>query len=98
MPAANLSKKQIFLSRPDNQTTLDIAENLSNYRNAKHMDIRYHTVRNYIQQGKIDVHYILTERQTADILTKSIGSINNQKSVELLGLQNSYDEDKMFED
>ena len=39
----------------DSQTALDIAENPSNYRNAKHIDIRYHTVRNYIQQDKIDV-------------------------------------------
>jgi hypothetical protein len=55
----------------DSQTALDIAENPSNYRNAKHIDIRYQAIRNYIQQGKIDVDYIPTERQTADILTKS---------------------------
>ena len=82
----------------DSQTALDIAENPSNYRNAKHIDIRYHAVRNYIQQGKIDVDYILTERQSADILTKSLRPINHQKCVELLGLRNSYDEDNMLED
>jgi hypothetical protein len=28
----------------DSQTALDVAENPSNYRNAKHIDIRYHAV------------------------------------------------------
>ncbi|HMD14077.1 MAG TPA: Ty1/Copia family ribonuclease HI [Bacteroidota bacterium] len=83
----------------DCQTAFDIAENPSNFRNAKYIDIRYHAVRNYIQQDKIDVdYYIPTERQTADILTKSLGPINHQKCVELLGLRNSYDKDKMVED
>jgi hypothetical protein len=75
----------------DNQSALEIAENPANYRKAKHIDIRYHAIRHYLRNGKIDVDYIPSEAQAADIFTKALGPLQHQRCVELLGLRNTYD-------
>jgi hypothetical protein len=75
----------------DNQSALEIAENPANYRKAKHIDIRYHAIRHHLRNGKIDVDYIPSQAQAADIFTKALGPLQHQRCVELLGLRNTYD-------
>jgi hypothetical protein len=61
----------------DSQTALDISENSANYRQAKHIDIRYHAVRHYIHDGKIEIDYIPSNYQPADIFTKALGHVKH---------------------
>ena len=75
----------------DNQSALDISENPTNYRKAKHIDIKYHAIRHYIRTGKIEVDYIPSEAQAADIFTKPLPPLKHQRCIELLGLKNLYD-------
>ena len=49
---------------------------------SKHIDIRYHYIRDCVEEGKIEVNYICTDDQLADILTKSLG---RQKFTEMRG-------------
>jgi Reverse transcriptase (RNA-dependent DNA polymerase) len=72
----------------DNQSALEITENPKNYRKAKHIDIRYHAVRHYILEGKVEVDYIPTDNQPADILTKPLGPTKHQRCLELLNMTN----------
>ena len=37
----------------------------------KHIDIRYHFIRQHVQDGTIQLEYIPTDQMLADILTKS---------------------------
>ena len=102
-----LARKQLFqelgmpsASRPitiliDNQTALDISDNSAKYRQAKHIDIRYHAVRHYVQDGKIEVDYIPSNYQPADILTKALGPSKHRRFCRMIGLRNSYE---AFED
>ena len=39
----------------------------------KHIEIRYHFIRDYVQRGAVELQYISTDEQVADILTKSLG-------------------------
>ena len=39
---------------------------------SKHIEIRYHFVRDYVQRGVVLLRYISTDEQVADILTKSL--------------------------
>jgi len=102
-----LARKQLFqelgmpsASRPitiltDSQTALDISDNPAKYRQAKHIDIRYHAVRHYVQDGKIAVDYIPSNYQPADILTKALGPSKHHRFCRMIGLRNSYE---AFED
>ncbi|TMC17118.1 MAG: hypothetical protein E6J34_19075 [Chloroflexi bacterium] len=75
----------------DSQSALDISENPAKYRQAKHIDIRYHAIRHYIHDGKIEVDYIPSESQPADLFTKALGPTKHQQFCHTIGLRNSYE-------
>ena len=75
----------------DNQSALEIVENPSNYRKAKHIDIRYHAIRHYLRNDLITVDYVPSNAQAADIFTKALGPLKHHECVKLLGLRNSYE-------
>lgn len=56
----------------DNQGALKIVQNPTNHQRTKHIDVRYHYIREMQQNGIIDVQYLATEKQLADILTKPL--------------------------
>lgn len=59
----------------DNQSTIKQAFNLQSSERTKHIDIRYHFIKDHISKGDIALEYIPTERQPADALTKSLDRV-----------------------
>lgn len=56
----------------DNQGTICIANNPVSHSRTKHIDVRYHYVREALVKGEIDVQYCPTQEMVADILTKPL--------------------------
>jgi hypothetical protein len=56
----------------DNQAAIKIAENPVLHDRTKHIDIRYHFVRELVESLKIDVVYINTVDMIADLMTKAV--------------------------
>jgi hypothetical protein len=56
----------------DNQPAIDLANNPEYHSKTKHIDIQYHFVREKILEKVIDLNYISTKEQLADIFTKSV--------------------------
>ena len=40
---------------------------------SKHIKIRYYFIRDYVQRNSVELQYISTDEQLADILVKSLG-------------------------
>ncbi|KAJ1303834.1 hypothetical protein OPQ81_008255 [Rhizoctonia solani] len=59
----------------DNQSSIALARNPVNHRSTKHIRVKYHFIREMITLRKIDLRYIPTEKQVADVLTKPLGRI-----------------------
>ena len=57
----------------DNQATIKLTQKSSAAKRTKHIDIRHHFIREFYEEGLIDIKYIPTGLQTADILTKCLG-------------------------
>ena len=57
----------------DNQSCIKLFENPVFHDSSKHIEIRYHFIRDYVQRGVVELQYISTDEQVADILTKSLG-------------------------
>lgn len=57
----------------DNQGSLAMGNSWMTKRRSKHIDIRYHFIRETIEIGAIKCEYISTQNQVADILTKPLG-------------------------
>jgi hypothetical protein len=58
----------------DNQGAIALAKNPQFHARSKHIDIQWHYVRQAVDQGVIDLCYISTADQVADIMTKALPS------------------------
>jgi hypothetical protein len=56
----------------DNQSCIKLSENPVFHDRSKHIEIRYHFIRDYVQRGAVELQYISTEEQVVDILTKAL--------------------------
>nr|GFA86528.1 hypothetical protein [Tanacetum cinerariifolium] len=56
----------------DNTIAIAISNNLVLYSRTKHIDIRYHFIRDHILKGDIELHFIPTQYQLTDIFTKPL--------------------------
>lgn len=57
----------------DNQSAIRVSKNPEFYKRLKHVKIRYYFIREKIKEKVINVIYINTNEQVADILTKPLG-------------------------
>lgn len=58
----------------DNQAAIMIA-NTDCIKRTKHIDIKYHFVKDLIRKGKLTVHYLQSGNQVADLFTKPLNQM-----------------------
>ena len=73
----------------DNDGSIDLAKNQTVSQRTKHVDIRYHFIREAIQKRSIKLFYISTENQLADPLTKPLSIEIHKSFASKLGLSPS---------
>ncbi|WVY95960.1 hypothetical protein V8G54_028111 [Vigna mungo] len=56
----------------DNTSAINLAKNPISHGRSKHIDIKYHFLRDMVNKGKINLKHCRTELQLADIFTKSL--------------------------
>jgi hypothetical protein len=56
----------------DNESAIRMADNPVEHSRTKHIAIRYHFLRDHQQKGDIEIAYINTKDQLADIFTKPL--------------------------
>lgn len=71
----------------DNQGCIAIIKNPSNNKRVKHMDLKYNFVCDNFKKGLINISYIDSGNNQADILTKGLPVISFLKFFDLLGLR-----------
>ena len=57
----------------DNQSVIKIVENNDNNKRLKHMDIKYHWLMDNINKGFVNINYVKTNCNIADMFTKPLG-------------------------
>lgn len=63
----------------DNQSAQKILKSIQCHKRTKHIDIRYHFVRDLISKNCISVSYMPTTKMIADILTKALSSCKHNE-------------------
>ena len=56
----------------DNSSTIDISKNLVQHSKTKHIEIKYHFIRDLVEGKIVALEYIPIERQNANIFTKPL--------------------------
>ena len=57
----------------DNQSTQELSKNDIKSERTKHIDIKYHFVQDEVKSGRVQLQWIPTTEQLADVLTKALG-------------------------
>ena len=71
----------------DNQGAIALSKDNKFHAQTKHIDIRYHFIREAVDDNKISVEYIPTDDNVADIFTKALPKAKFRHFVEILGLR-----------
>ena len=80
-------KVDVVELKVDSKSALALAKNRVFHERSKHIRIKYHFIRDCLEDGSIKANHIATTDQLADILTKSLGKSKFQEMRERIGLQ-----------
>ena len=70
----------------DKQSCIKLSKNPVFHDRSKHIDIRCHFIRDYVQRGAVQLRYTPIGEQVADILTKALSNIKFTYFREKMGM------------
>lgn len=70
----------------DNQGSIALSKNPDSHRRTKHIDVKYHLLREHVQKRTVALQFIGSSEMAADVLTKGLTPVKHQKAVGLLGI------------
>jgi hypothetical protein len=70
----------------DNQSWVKLTKNHVFHDKSKHIEIKYHYIRDMVQRGAIELQYISTNEKTVDILTKPLSRVKYEYFRDKLGM------------
>jgi len=70
----------------NNQSCVKLSENPVFHNKSKHIEIKYHYIRDMVQRKEVHVQYLSTHEQIADIFTKPLAKTKFKYFHEKLGL------------
>ena len=70
----------------DNESAILLARNPESHKGSKHIEVRFHYIREQVQKKKIDIIYVDTKNQLADVLTKVVDGISFEKCLKGFGI------------
>ena len=85
MTAANEDGPELVI-REDNQSCIKMTKNPVNHGRAKHIDIKYHHIRDEVKRGEVKLEYCETTVMLADIMTKGLHGPRHKDLTTALGI------------
>ncbi|GKE38941.1 ribonuclease H-like domain-containing protein, partial [Tanacetum coccineum] len=70
----------------DSKSAIAISYNPVQHTRTKHIDVRYHFIKDHVEKGTIEIYFVGTEFQLADLFTKSLPEARFKFLVEKLGM------------
>ena len=73
----------------DNQSSITVSKNPVHHYRTKHIDIRYHFVRQCVEDQKIEIEFVRSEDQLADTFTKALGKMKFLEMHHRIGIRST---------
>ena len=81
--AINMKKIRLYC---DSQSAIRICHNPVQHSKTKHIALRYHFIKNHVEDGNIEVHFLKTTYHLDDIFTKQLDGKSFVRILNGLGL------------
>jgi hypothetical protein len=83
-----LLNTQALIVKPlmDNKSAIALSKNPVHHDRSKHIDTRFHFIRECVDKGEVDVDHVSTKDQLEDILTKALGRVRFMELRQQLGV------------
>ena len=81
----NISVKP-FKLHVDNRLAIALTKSPGQHGRSKHIETKYHIIRDCVDKGYVEIEYVSTESQLAYSFTKSLGRIKFEEFREKLGV------------
>ncbi|WVZ79350.1 LOW QUALITY PROTEIN: hypothetical protein U9M48_026940 [Paspalum notatum var. saurae] len=72
--------------RIDNKSAIELAKNPVFHSRSKHIDIKFHFIRDCVERKQVVLEQVGTEQQLADVFTKPLGKNNFKKLKSQMGM------------
>ncbi|GKF80332.1 hypothetical protein Tco_0238934 [Tanacetum coccineum] len=71
----------------DNKSAIALCCNNVQHSRSEHIDIRFHFIKEHVENGVIKLYFVNTENQLADICTKDLGRERIEFLINKLGMR-----------
>ncbi|GKD84288.1 hypothetical protein Tco_1351127, partial [Tanacetum coccineum] len=71
----------------DNKSAISLCCNNVQHSRSKHIDIRFHFIKEQVENGGVELYFVNTEYQLADIFTKALGRERFEFLINKLGMR-----------
>ena len=85
----HISPSLPFTMHCDNKANMHIAANSAFHERIKHLRIDCHYTRDKILEGFLQIAYVRSREQLADLMTKPLGELQHNLLTSMLGLMDS---------
>lgn len=92
LKANDYQKANLFL---DNQSAIRLVKNPEFHKRTKHIDVRYHFIREKFSEGCFSLMYVPTQEQIADLFTKALPKERFQFLTQMMGVTSITEENKL---
>lgn len=86
---SNLEMKQEggTIIRVDNKSAIELAKNPVNHERSKHIDVRFHFIREQVKEGNVELVHVGSRDQVADMFTKPLPTVLFNNCKNLIGMR-----------
>ena len=74
-----LKQRGATVIQVDNKLVIELAKNPVNHERSKHMDVRFHFIRDHVKEGNLELLHVANQDQVADIYTKPLPKVLFEK-------------------
>jgi len=70
----------------DNKPTIELAKNPVNDERSKHIDVRFHFIRDLVKKGIVELVHVASQDQVVDIFTKWLPKVFFKKYKKMIAM------------
>ncbi|BAU02899.1 hypothetical protein VIGAN_11249500 [Vigna angularis var. angularis] len=90
LQSLEIMQEEKVLIRVDNRSAIELAKNPVNHERSKHIDVRFHFIREKLKEGSVELEHVESKKQIADIFTKPLPTRSFQDLRKLIGMTEGY--------